>query len=197
MRLVRTAALSRHRAPPVTILRDLEKLHLFKAAPYVRWLFVELLALDFTACGYVVTSWAVLASLMDYDKAPGAHTDESTIKRVRTALETLIFLGLVETDAALNEAAKGLFLTLPGRVQPSSSANRKGRWKGRPQNGAKLELARVAAVRPHEEGQMEGQGIQEREIPPKPPSLSTGARPKETATQRAMKSRLRPAAALK
>jgi hypothetical protein len=135
-----------------------------------RSLFWELLAMADHVNGRISTSYAVLIALLDFDQMPGAHAEpKPTQRRVRTALEHLIELGLVEVDRIKNEKAKGLFLKVPTRVGISASDARKDRRSDRPRKPAKQATARPAAVQPYEERQTERQGVQEDSLIPLTP----------------------------
>lgn len=157
-------------------------------------LFIELLAMADHVTGQVETSYAVLLALLDFDQAPCAHAaDKPTPKRVRTALDHLVQLRLVRLDRIKNEKAKGLFLKVKSRAGISASKAEKGRLTGRRENGAKPATARAGGARPRDDGQTDGQGVQEKDLSPLPPSFSTDAKPSRTV--QAMKAKLQPRAA--
>lgn len=176
MQQIRAAALSRHSAPDFVMVGGLELMQLRKLPWLARALFLELLAIADHATGRVATSYAVLTALLDFDQSPGAHAlDKPSTKRLRTALEQLEGLRLVAIDRKRNEAQKGLFLSLTPRPGISAPNARKGRGSGRPENGAKRATARPAASQAPEEGQTDGQGVQDGDSSPISP-LSTEAR---------------------
>jgi hypothetical protein len=193
VRQIRTAARSRHTAPSFILLAGLELMQLRKLGDLAFRLFIELLAMADHVTGQVSTSYAVLLALLDFDQVACAHAaDKPTPKRIRTALDHLVELRLVRLDRIKNEKAKGLFLKVKSRAGISASEPRKGSMKGRPENGAKPATARSAGARPRDEGQTDGQGVQEKRLTPLPPSFSTDAKPSRTV--QAMKAKLRPRA---
>ncbi len=178
MRLTLTVALSRHSAPEWLTLSGLELLQLRKVSDLAYRVFVELAARADLATGHVETSYAVLIALCSYDRAPCAHaTPMPTQKRIRTAVAELVDLRLiVHVNRKLNERHKGLFFELLPRPGRSASDRMKGRLKGRPETAEKPALARVSGRSTSDEGQTEGQGVQEFNSSPLPPSLSTDQR---------------------
>ena len=170
---IKTATLSRHSAPDFVLLGGLELMQLRKLPWLARCLFLELLALADHSTGRVETSYAVLASLLDFDAAPQAHdTAAPTQKRIRTALADLVALRLVTVDRIANEKRKGLFLRLASRTGISATANMMGRLKGRPERAKKPAKSETCAPEAPHEGQTEGQGVQEKSLPLYP-QLST------------------------
>lgn len=192
------------------MLGGLELLQLRKLGDLPFRLFLELLAMADHATGRIVTSYAVLLALLDFDQAPCAHAaDKPTPRRVRTALEHLLELGLVRLDRIKNEKDKGLFLKVQPRGRISAPEGMKGRLSDRPEKPAKRATARPAAFSFVDERQTERQGVQEDSLTPLPPLLSTAGASNpvpprghdkradartpptgETATTRAMKARI-------
>ena len=124
MRQTRTTALSRHRAPSFALVAGLELLQLRKLPSFARAVFLELVALA-APDGSVWTSYAQLAALLDFDQAPGAHTEpRPTQRRLRTALEALADVDLIRLDRRRNRSAKALFFQLSPRQGIASPANR-------------------------------------------------------------------------
>ena len=174
MRTVRTAALSRHRAPAFVMASGLELIQLRKLSWVARVLFFELLALADHATGRISTSYAVLAALLDVDQAPTAHThDAPTLKRLRVALASLESVGLVRSDPIANEKKKALVLRVSPRGGIGTPSENQGRQRGRPERAKKQAPTTPYAQTGPVEGQTEGQGVQENNSPPTP-SVSTG-----------------------
>lgn len=175
MKPIRTAALSRHSAPPFVLLGGLELMQLRKLTDLAFRLYVELLAMADHATGRVATSYAVLLALLDFDQLPGAHAmPKPTQQRLRTALQSLIDLHLVRVDRIKNEKAKGLFLRVDTRASIGASKETNNRRSNRPEKPKKPTTARVYKESPPQEQQTEQQGVQEEYISPLPPLLSTG-----------------------
>lgn len=174
----RPAALSRHQAPQFVMLGGLELMALRKLGWLARALFLELCAMADFATGRGETSYAVLESLLDFDPAPQAHTpDRPTQKRIRTALEALIAVGLVSVDRIKNEKTKGLFFRIASRHSISAPDDMKGRLSGRPEKEKKLSRTTTCERSKGDEGQTERQGVQENSLSPLPPKLSTSPAP--------------------
>lgn len=190
---LRQAALSRHTAPAFVLVAGLELMQLRKLGDLPFRLFIELLAMADHVTGRVQTSYAVLLSLLDFDQAACAHADDKpTPRRVRTALEHLISLGLVKVDRIRNEKAKGLFLKVNGRAGISASKGMSDRLSDRPRKAAKPATARVSANRGGDERQTERQGVQEKDLSPTPLLSTAAAKPSRTVLE--MKARVRRAA---
>jgi hypothetical protein len=167
---IRSAALSRHHAPPLFIVAGLEQLQLRKLPLLARCLFLELVGMSDFTTGRIVTSYAVLEALLDWDQAPCAHAaDKPTHKRVRTALQQLLDLGLVRLDRVKNEKDKGLFLKVQKRQGLSASEGMNGRLSGRPEIQKKPRATRTCETREGDEGQTEGQGVQNGSLTPLTP----------------------------
>jgi len=178
VRQVRTAALSRHAAPPFVMLAGLELMTLRQLSHLARALFIELLALADHVTGQGSTSWAVLCALLDFDRTPKAHAVAgATVKRLRTAMEELRAAGLVRVDRIKNEKAQGLFFRVGTRQGLSAPDAMRGRVRGRVEKPEKPATTRGSRRRGTDEGQGEGQGVQEPNTYPLPPSLSTSTRP--------------------
>ena len=184
MRQTRTTALSRHRAPSFALVAGLELLQLRKLPSFARAVFLELVALA-APDGSVWTSYAQLAALLDFDQAPGAHTEpRPTQRRLRTALEALADVDLIRLDRRRNRSAKALFFQLSPRQGIASPANRSDTRSDRRRPAGKQAPARVLPLPTPEERQTERQGIQERETPPSPPrSTATKAEALEQLRQ--------------
>jgi hypothetical protein len=188
MKQIRTAALSRHVASPFVRLDGLELLQLRKLPHLAFRLFVELLGLDRMNTGRVETSYAVLLALVDFDQVAGAHAaDKPTLKRVRTALEALIALHLVRVDRIKNEKSKSLFLRIQPRAVLSASDAGKGRRTGRHEKAAKPASMRPSEESVSEEGQTEGQGIQDLNLSPISPVMHTPTKPPAALADRLAK----------
>ena len=112
MKQVRSAAHSRHRAPPFAALDGLEAIALRKLTPWIRWLYLELRMLSDFRTGHVSTSWAVLLALMDCDQGErgGPAPFVPSRQQLRRAVEQLCALKLASVDHKTNERARGLFL---------------------------------------------------------------------------------------
>ena len=176
MKHIRSASSSRHTAPAFVLLSGLEQIQLRKLPWIARALFLELLGLANFVTGRIDTSYAVLEALLDFDAAPTANDQaKPSQRRVRTALEDLIALGLVRVDRIKNEKAKGLFLKVKSRAGIGASANKRDRQRDRPLNDANLAAARPAADQAPEARQTARQGVQEKRFNPLTPSLSTGS----------------------
>lgn len=191
MRAIRSAALSRHSAPAFVMLGGLELLQLRKLGDLPFRLFVELLAMADHATGRISTSYAVLLALLDFDQVPGAHAaDKPTTKRIRTALEALCQLQLVRVDRIKNEKAQGLFLRVQSRAGISAPDGMKGRGKGRVERPKKQDPTITCTKAAGEDGQTEGQGVQEKFLSPISPSCP----PEEMQRLRAVRQRIDEAA---
>jgi hypothetical protein len=168
----------------------LELIQLRKLPPLAFRLFVELAAMADFATGRIETTYALLHGLLDFDQSPCAHTiTKPTTKRIRTALQQLVTLRLVNVDRITNAKRQSLFLRLPARHSISLSNEKKGRLRGRVQNGGEQATARLSkGPHPHE-GQTEGQWVQEKNSPPSP-SLSTASRAAVRAQLDAVKQQL-------
>lgn len=176
---VRKAALSRHTAPAFSICAGLETLQLRRLDDFAYRLFHELLTLaDFTS-GQIRVTYAVLISLMDFDRTPGAHAKPlPTKQRLRTAIEALCELKLIrELDRQRNERAGGLFFRVAPRGGISAANERSNTGSNTPRKPAKQATARVPAMRAPEEQHEEPTRVQERALPSKSPSLSTVSKP--------------------
>lgn len=162
MKQIRTAALSRHHAPTYVMLGGLELMQLRKLQPLARWLFVELVAMADHVTGRIVTSYAVLEALLDFDQAPCAHAaDKPTQRRVRTALEQLLELRMVRLDRIKNEKDKGLFLKVAGRKRISPSEGMSDRLSDRPEKAKKRDRTSTYEKPQGDERQTERQGVQQ------------------------------------
>ncbi len=173
MPITRTASLSRHTAPNFVMLGGLELIQLRKLGHLAFRLYLELLAMADHATGRVSTSYAVLLAILDFDQVDCAHApDKPTTKRIRTALEHLVSLGMVRVDRVANEKRQGLFLRLPTRKSISAPGESFGRVKGRAKKAKTPDESTACSATPLDEGQGEGQGVQEEYIPPKSPSCA-------------------------
>ena len=177
MGTVKTATLSRHKAPAFVMCAGLELIQLRKLRWLSRCLFFELLAMADHVTGRIETSYAVLAALLDFDQDPCAHVEPTvSVQRIRTALDDLVALRLVRVDRIANEKRKGLFLKVATRTGIGTSNESSNRLSNRPAAPRKRANTRVAAASTPNEQQTEQQGIQE-VIPTPTPSLSTGEAP--------------------
>lgn len=178
MKLTRSAALSRHSAPAFVMLAGLELLKLRQLGWLARALFVELLAMADHATGAGRSSWAVLSALLDFDRTPGAHAAPgATTKRLRTAMQELQDAGLVRLDRVKNEKTQALIFRVQGRAGIAAADANSGRVRGRAQKPQTQATARVKRPPRAEEGQGEGQRVQEPKTYPHTPDLCTGTRP--------------------
>lgn len=137
MKLVRTAAHSRHNAPSFGITDGLsEVIKLRQLTGWMRWLFLELRMLSDFRTGQVETSWAVLRALMDCDSGErgGPTPFAPSIDQLRRAVRQLEGLGLVERtpqDLQASEAVGRLFLKVPPAVGIGASAGKSARGSAR------------------------------------------------------------------
>lgn len=181
---IKTATLSRHRAPAFVMCAGLELIQLRKLRWLSRCLFFELLAMADHQTGRIETSYAVLAALLDFDQDPCAHVEAApTVQRIRTALADLVGLALVRADRIANEKRQGLFLkvaTRSGIGTPSPDSNR---LSNRVPKARKQATARPAAASAPDDQQTEQQRVQEL-IPTPTPSLSTGSQAAAEAVAR-------------
>lgn len=179
---IKTATLSRHTAPPFVLVAGLELMQLRKLGWLARCLFLELLAMADHTTGRVSTSYAVLASLLDFDAAPQAHSAATpTQQRIRTALADLVALRLVKVDRIANEKRQGLFLQVQSRVGIGSPANMINRVSNRVARPKKPDATKTYTAPARDDQQTEQQGVQDENPSPISP-LSTGT---EAASARA------------
>lgn len=146
-----------------------------KVGLLARWLFIELLAMaDFTT-GQIRTSYPILISLLDFDHVPGAHaTPKLTARRLELALQLLCELKLIkDLDPLRNQRLGGLFFRVDGRGGISAANERSVDRSVDHRKAAKRATARVSKGRTTEDGGQERVRVQERDIPPSPPHLST------------------------
>lgn len=188
MKVVRTAALSRQEAPTFAALTDEEVIALRLLPAWVRWLYLELVAMSDFKTGVVYASYARLASLLDCDQPQGGkRLDVPTIKQIRTALDTLGRMNLALRDKAGNEEKRELKILVPPRVGLGASNEKKGRGKGRPQNGYNYDEHGPQRKPDTQIGQRSGQGVQEVNSLLPPPlhleKLSTDDGPENTSHQ--------------
>lgn len=188
MKLVRTAALSRHEAPTFAALTDEEVIALRLLPAWVRWLYLELVAMSDFKTGVVYASYARLASLLDCDQPErGKRLDTPTIKQIRTALDTLGRMNLALRDKAGNEDKRELKILVSPRVGLGASADKKGREKGRAQKPQNYDKHGPERKPDNQIGQGAGQGVQEPNSLLPPPlhleKVSTGEGPENTSHQ--------------
>lgn len=128
MKQIRTAALSRHKAPRFVLLDGLDLIQVRKLSWLCRSLLIELVAMADHLTGAVSTSYAVLEALLDFDLAPTANdAPKPTRDRIRGALDDLVLMRLVKVDRARNEKERGLFLKVKSRVGISAPVNKRTR----------------------------------------------------------------------
>jgi hypothetical protein len=162
MSLRRVASFNRSKAPPLTCVMRPELIQLRKLPPLARCLFDELRALA-TPDGHVVATYAVLIAVLDWDGAREA--DRPTLQKVRTALQSLVDLGLVhEMDRRRNRRDKRLFFTLAKVQGPSSASDSSNRRSSRPELARKQATARVSGGQPMAIQQTLQQGLVDPEI---------------------------------
>lgn len=163
LKLVRTAALSRHEAPQFAALMDDEVIALRLLPAWVRWLYLELVAMSDFKTGLIYTSYARLASLLDCDQPTqgGKRLDTPTIKQIRTALDTLNTMNLALRDRAGNEEKRELKIFVRPREGLGASKAKEGRGKGRPPSRQNYDKHGPERKPDNELGQMLGQGVQE------------------------------------
>lgn len=162
MKLVRTAALSRHEAPQFAALMDDEVIALRLIPPWMRWLYLELVAMSDFKTGLIYTSYARLASLLDCDQPErGKRLDVPTLKQIRSALDTLNDMQLALRDRAGNEEKRELKIFVRPREGFSASSGKKGREKGRPQSRQNYDKHGPERKPDNEMGQRTGQGVQD------------------------------------
>lgn len=188
MKVVRTAALSRHEAPQFAFLTDEEIIALRLVPAWMRWLFLELVAMSNFKTGVIYTSYARLASLLDCDQPErGKRLDVPTIKQIRSALDTFNTMGLALRDRAGNEEKRELKILVNPRVSEAAPAEKKGREKGRHQNGYNYDEHGPQRKPDTQIGQRTGQGVQKPNTLLPPPlhvdNLSTGVGPEKTSQQ--------------
>jgi hypothetical protein len=161
---VRTAALSRQEAPQFAALMDDEVIALRLLPAWVRWLYLELVAMSDFKTGHIYTSYARLASLLDCDQPTqgGKRLDVPTIKQIRTALDTLDRMQLALRDKAGNEEKRELKILVRPRQGLGASNAEQGRGKGRPQTPQNYDKHGPERKPDPGAGQMSGQGVQER-----------------------------------
>ncbi len=162
LKIVRTAALSRTEAPQFAALMDDEVVALRLVPPWVRWLYLELVAMSDFKTGRIFTSYARLASLLDCDQPErGKRLDVPTLKQIRTALDTLNKMNLALRDKAGNEEKRELKILVRPREGLGAPADKKGREKGRPQMPQNYDKHGPERIPDHEIRQRAGQGVQE------------------------------------
>lgn len=162
MKLVRTAALSRLEAPQFAALTDEEVVALRLVPAWVRWLYLELVAMSDFKTGLIYTSYARLASLLDCDQPErGQRLDVPTLKQIRTALDTLNRMNLALRDRAGNEEKRELKIFVRPRDGLGASTDKQGREKGRPQSRQNYDKHGAQRKPDRESGQRSGQGVQE------------------------------------
>jgi hypothetical protein len=154
----------------------------------VRWLYFELVAMSDFKTGLVYTSYARLASLLDCDQPErGKRLDTPTIKQIRTALDTLARMNLALRDRTANEEKRELKILVAPRVGLGASNEKKGRVKGRPQNGYNYDEHGPSRKPDTQIGQRAGQGVQDGNSLLPPPlhvhKLSTVEGPENTSHQ--------------
>lgn len=163
MKVVRTAALSRQEAPTFAALTDEEVIALRLVPAWVRWLYLELVAMSDFKTGLIYTSYARLASLLDCDQPErGKRLDIPTMKQIRTALDTLAKMNLALRDKAGNVEKRELKILVSPRVGLGASNQKKGRETGRPQKAQNYDEHGTQRKPDTQIGQRSGQGVQER-----------------------------------
>lgn len=194
MKQIRTAALSRHTAPEFFMPKGLEIMPLRRLDDFAYRLFIELVGLSDFATGRIATTYAVLIALLDFDQAPQAHRKpKPSRQRIRTALQSLLELHLIKGwDPLRNERAGGLFFRVQPRGRISAPDVMSNPLSNPPKKRAKRATARAAEARPLDEQPDEQPRVQERDLSPISPSLSTAHKPSRTVL--AMKAKLRPRA---
>ena len=175
--VVRTAALSRHKAPDFVLQFGLELIQLRRLDDFAFRVFIELLAMADFITGQINTSHAVLIGLLDYDRTPRAHEGaRASKKRLQRVFAELVALNLIfDFDTDFNERRRGLFFRVAGRRQISAPASMSVPMSVPSKKRAKPALAPATAVQGRDEGTDERTGVQEtrNSISPTPP-LSTG-----------------------
>lgn len=189
---IRTAALSRHKAPEFFMPKGLEVIQLRRLDDFAFRLFIELVGMADFATGRIATTYAVLIALLDFDQAPKAHAKPKPSKqRIRTALQALSELHLIkDMDPQRNERAGGLFFRVDPRGRISAVNVMSNTMSNTVKKPAKRATARVPASRPLDEQPDQHTRVQERDLSPLPSFLSTAAQPSRTVL--AMRAKLRP-----
>ncbi len=162
MRLVHTVAHARHAAPAFAVLKDHELLTLRQLPAWVRWLYLELVAMSDFKSGRVRTSYAQLAALLGYD-APehGPRVPVPTLKQIRTALDHLAGVGLTGRDKRTNEQTGALEILVLTREGFGTSTKEQGRVQGRGVSPRKADEHRAKPKQAPTSGQGSGQVYQE------------------------------------
>jgi hypothetical protein len=133
MKQIRTAALSRTRAPPFTPTARFETVQLRKLPHLARCLFAELIGMSHFETGQIETSYAVLLALLDFDQVPGPNAPpKPTLRGLRTAIAQLAALRLIDVDPFVNRKAKGLFFQVQSRESVFATLNGKDRRSDKP-----------------------------------------------------------------
>jgi hypothetical protein len=163
LNLVRSVALSRQEAPQFTALMEDEVVALRMLPGWVRWLYLELVAMSDFKTGLIYTSYARLASLLDCDQPTqgGKRLDVPTIKQIRTALDTLNRMNLALRDRAGNEEKRELKIFVRPRQGLGASEAKEGRGKGRPQTPQNYDKHGAERKPDTQLGQRVGQGVQD------------------------------------
>jgi hypothetical protein len=190
VKVTHTVAHARQSAPLFLQLAQAEIKQLRQLQPWVRWLYVELVALsDFTTGLLSVgsdprVSYAKLAALLAHDQTPGAHAvAPPSHDQIRRGLETLEGMGLVSRNTVANEGARALFLAVEGRKSAvTSSANRASRSARphaprKPSKNKDLPQGRAGGAPEGAPGVSEGNSVIT-PYPQKAPDLSTGTLPR-------------------
>jgi hypothetical protein len=136
VRLVREVAHARASAPRHAVLYGDELRKLRELPAWMRWLYVELVQLSDFATGRGRTSWAQLASLLDFDSMPGRPPAGAavSVQQARRAVAHLEAAGLVTRDSFANQQAAALFFEVAPRHRrgvPADSFDR-GSDRGSP-----------------------------------------------------------------
>lgn len=186
--VIRTAALSRQEAPTFAALMDDEVIALRLVPAWVRWLYLELVAMSDFKTGLIYTSYARLASLLDCDQPErGRRLDTPTIKQIRTALDTLNTMNLALRDRKGNEDKRELKIFVRPREGFSASSEKKGREKGRPQTRQNYDKHGPERTPDRQIRQRTGQGVQDSNTLLPPPlhvdNFSTGEGPENSHQQ--------------